>query len=63
MNSDYSAHDKYKNIFEEVSVRFPNFSTYSDGWAWAYFYGSQSPMTRDEAFSNVTRIKKSKRRR
>lgn len=60
MNSDYSAHDKYKNIFEEVSVRLPGFSTFGDFWA--FNLGPPAPMTRDEAFSNITRIKKNKRK-
>lgn len=60
MNSNYSAHDTYKNIFEEVSTRLPGFSEFGDSWS--FFMGPPAPMTRDEAFSNITIIKKNKRK-
>ena len=49
------AREKYKNVFEEASIRLPGFYTNDDFW---FFNSIPAPLTRDKAFEKVNKVKK-----
>lgn len=56
-----NARETYKNIFEEASLRLPGI--YADSAYWSISFGPPAPMTRDEAFAGVKKIKKKTKKR